>query len=44
MDFLSDIFNSTLIIDLFTEWQLWAVVISLTALTLVSSAAKYRLS
>jgi membrane protein YqaA with SNARE-associated domain len=43
MDFLSDIFNSTLIIDLFTEWQLWAVVISLTVLALVSSTAKYRL-
>ena len=42
MGFLSDLFNSTPILDLFLDWRVWAAVISLTALTLIFSVAKYR--
>ena len=38
-----DFFDQTPILDLFIEWQVWAVVIFLALFTLVFAAGKYRL-
>ena len=43
MRIFSDLFNSTPILDLFLDWRIWAVVIFLSVITLIFSAAKYRL-
>ena len=43
MGLLFDFFDSTPILDLFLDWRVWTLVIFLSILTLISSAAKYRL-
>lgn len=43
MGIIFDFFDKTPILDLFLDWRVWAVVIFLTVLTLVSSVAKYKL-
>ena len=38
-----DFFDQTPILDLFTEWKVWTLVIFLTILTIAFSVAKYKL-
>ena len=35
--------DNVTILDLFLNWQVWAIVVALSLLTLISSVAKYRL-